>query len=127
MKKLSPIRSVAWIGLSLIAAPFAGVTAAICWLQDKVAGETQDWQQVFQAALDARNGRHTPPTDKEQVIKAAVQAIEDVMPGTWDNKCWVCRRYLLAAGTISKNPSCLSCNILSLKPHLQALRGLIDD
>ncbi len=124
MKKLSPIRSIAWIALSFIAAPFAGVTAAICWVQDKVAGETQDWQQVFQAALDARNGRHTPPTDKEQIIKAAVQAIEDVVEENvrprknnryrCDHDRWDFEH-------------CDDCIREHLIPHMQALKGLIDD
>jgi len=62
--------------------------------------------------VDARNGRHTPPTDKEQIIKAAVLAIEDVMPSGHD-QC-------------PENSVCHLCDILTLEPILEALKGLID-
>jgi len=55
-------------------------------------------------------------TDKQQIIKAAVQAIEDIMPsshGTARRRC--------------KNSVCHLCDIMTLEPHLEALKGLIDD
>jgi hypothetical protein len=56
MKKLSPIRSIAWIALSFIAAPFAGVVAAVCWVQDKVAGGQCPWQVMRGSAPDLTGG-----------------------------------------------------------------------
>jgi hypothetical protein len=47
------------------------------------------------------------------VIKAAVQAIEDVMPSSHD-KC-------------PENSVCHLCDIMTLEPHLEALKGLIDE
>jgi hypothetical protein len=52
-------------------------------------------------------------TDTQQIIKAAVQAIEDVMPSSHD-QC-------------PENSVCHLCDILTLKPHLEALKGLTDD
>ena len=50
--------------------------------------------------------------DAQQIIKAAVQAIEDVMPSSHD-QC-------------PKNSVCHLCDIMTLEPTLEALKGLID-
>jgi hypothetical protein len=52
-------------------------------------------------------------TDTQQIIKAAVQAIEDVMPSSHD-QC-------------PENSVCHLCDIMTLEPTLEALKGLIDD
>lgn len=52
-------------------------------------------------------------TATQQIIKAAVEAIEDIMPSSHD-QC-------------PKNSVCHLCDILILKPHLEALKGLLDE
>jgi len=52
-------------------------------------------------------------TDTQQIIKAAVEAIEDIMPSGHD-RC-------------PENSVCHLCDILTLEPILEALKGLIDD
>ena len=53
-------------------------------------------------------------TDTQQIIKAAVEAIEDIMPSSHgtERRC--------------KNSVCHLCDILTLEPILKALKGLID-
>jgi hypothetical protein len=62
-------------------------------------------------------------TDTQQIIKAAVQAIEDVKNqnywyGDIDNDYCLHRR--------SKHELCQYCINEKLKPHLEALKGRID-
>jgi len=42
--------------MAFICAPFAGVVAAICWVQDKVAGGQCPWQAMRGAAPDLTGG-----------------------------------------------------------------------
>jgi len=51
-------------------------------------------------------------TDTQQIIKAAVEAIEDIIPSGHD-QC-------------PKNSVCHLCDIMTLEPHLEALKGLTD-
>jgi hypothetical protein len=91
MKKLSPIRSIAWIALSFIAAPFAGVVAAVCWVQDKVAGGQCPWQVMRGSAPDLTGGLSseafvrkqrdewdgTPPAVNESLTTASEISLEN--------------------------------------------------
>ena len=49
-------RKIIWIILAFICAPFAGVVAAICWVQDKVAGGQCPWQVMRGSAPDLTGG-----------------------------------------------------------------------
>jgi hypothetical protein len=67
-------------------------------------------------------------TDTQQIIKAAVQAIEDVLENRFDT----IKDTLFNAFTQSKMEfvdlnSLMDCLGEELKPHLEALKGLIDD
>jgi len=67
------------------------------------------------AALDyqsAKEARLRFYNNTQQTIKAAVQAIEDIMPSSHD-QC-------------PENSVCHLCDILTLEPNLKALKGLID-
>jgi len=67
-------------------------------------------------------------TDTKQIIKAAVQAIEDVLENRFDTiKDTLFNTFTQSKMEFVDLNSLMDCLGEELKPHLEALKGLIDD
>lgn len=67
-------------------------------------------------------------TDTQQIIKAAVQAIEDVLENRFDTiKYTLFNTFTQSKMEFVNLNSLMDCLGEHLNPHLEALKGLIDD
>jgi hypothetical protein len=67
-------------------------------------------------------------TDTQQIIKAAIQAIEDVLENRFDTiKDTLFNTFTQSKMEFVDLNSLMDCLGEELKPHLEALKGLIDD
>jgi len=85
---------------------------------EMVRGMIENSNETLKAIKEIRGGDNLRyncdnKTEKQEIIKAAIQAIEDIMPSSHD-QC-------------PENSVCHLCDILTLEPHLEALKGLTDE